>query len=54
MTDHHKLADLRKTYEHGSLDDEAAAAEPLAQFSAWLGEGLPRWAKMAGRLRASC
>ncbi|WP_300440941.1 pyridoxamine 5'-phosphate oxidase [Zoogloea sp.] len=42
MTDHHKLADLRKTYEHGSLDEEAAAAEPLAQFSAWLGEALAK------------
>lgn len=42
MTDHHKLAELRKTYEHGSLDDEAAAAEPLAQFSAWLGEALAK------------
>lgn len=42
MTEKHKLADLRKTYEHGSLDEEAAAAEPLAQFSAWLGEALAK------------
>lgn len=42
MTDKTRLADLRKTYAHGSLDDEAAPAEPLAQFSAWLGEALAR------------
>ncbi len=42
MTDKTRLADLRKTYAHGSLDDEATPAEPLAQFSAWLGEALAR------------
>ena len=42
MTDTHKLADLRKTYEHGSLDENAAAAEPLAQFAAWLDEALAK------------
>ena len=42
MTDTPKLADLRKSYEHGSLDEDQVAAEPLAQFTAWLDEALAR------------
>ncbi|WP_374265310.1 pyridoxamine 5'-phosphate oxidase [Zoogloea sp.] len=40
MTDKPSLADLRKSYEHGSLDEADAAADPVAQFTAWLGEAL--------------
>ena len=36
------LADLRKSYEQGSLDDADLAGEPLAQFGAWLAEALDK------------
>lgn len=42
MTDKPKLADLRKSYEHGSLDEDQVAAEPTAQFTAWLDEALAK------------
>ncbi len=42
MTDKPKLADLRKSYEHGSLDEDQVAAEPTAQFTTWLDEALAR------------
>lgn len=42
MTDKPNLADLRKSYEHGSLDEDQVAAEPTAQFTAWLDEALAR------------
>lgn len=42
MTDHRTLADLRKSYETGSLDEADAAANPVAQFTAWLDEALAR------------
>jgi pyridoxamine 5'-phosphate oxidase len=34
------LADLRKSYETGALDEEAAASVPLQQFDTWLNEAL--------------
>jgi pyridoxamine 5'-phosphate oxidase len=34
------LADLRKSYETGALDEEAAASVPLQQFETWLDEAL--------------
>lgn len=34
------LADLRKDYELGELDDERARAEPLLQFDEWMKEAL--------------
>lgn len=42
MSDDPKLADLRKSYEHGSLDDHEAADSPLNQFAAWLQEALAK------------
>ena len=36
------IAHLRKSYEHGSLDEDQVATEPLAQFTAWLDEALAR------------
>lgn len=42
MTDKPKLADLRKSYEHGSLDEDQVAAEPTAQFTTWLDEALDK------------
>jgi pyridoxamine 5'-phosphate oxidase len=38
MTD--SLADRRSSYERGMLDETQAAAEPFAQFRAWLDEAL--------------
>ncbi len=39
------LRDLRKSYQSGELDEDAAASEPLRQFEAWFAEaqraGLP-------------
>lgn len=34
------IADLRKNYERGELDESAARSEPFAQFEAWLQEAL--------------
>jgi pyridoxamine 5'-phosphate oxidase len=34
------LAALRKSYERAELDESASAAEPLEQFSNWLGEAI--------------
>lgn len=34
------LADLRKSYEQGELDEARAASEPLAQFQQWLAHAL--------------
>jgi pyridoxamine 5'-phosphate oxidase len=34
------IAELRKSYERGTLEEEAAAGEPLAQFKRWLDEAL--------------
>lgn len=42
MTDNAYLADLRKSYESGSLDEDSIAAEPLIQFGQWLDEALSR------------
>ena len=36
MTPGPKLADLRKSYEVGALDENASAADPLSQFETWL------------------
>lgn len=36
------LADLRKSYELGSLEDHELSAEPLLQFRQWFGEALAR------------
>jgi pyridoxamine 5'-phosphate oxidase len=36
------IADLRKSYEAGELDEASAAAEPLRQFEQWLHEALDR------------
>ena len=38
MSDTPNLADLRKSYERGSLDVDDAATDPLAQFGTWLAE----------------
>ncbi len=40
MTTSTKLADLRKSYEAGALDENASAAEPLAQFEIWLHQAI--------------
>ena len=40
MTDKTKLADLRKSYERGSLDVDDVASDPFAQFGHWLNEAL--------------
>ena len=36
------LADLRKSYEQGALEEHESANEPLHQFEAWLAEALER------------
>ena len=38
MNDQTTLADQRKSYEQGALDESDVASEPLQQFSAWLAE----------------
>jgi pyridoxamine 5'-phosphate oxidase len=35
-----KLAELRKSYERAELDEQASHADPLQQFSQWLGEAI--------------
>jgi pyridoxamine 5'-phosphate oxidase len=30
------IADLRKSYERDELDEDASAADPMAQFRRWL------------------
>src|SRR5574343_1168315 len=40
MNDKTKLADLRKSYERGSLDVDDVASDPFAQFGHWLNEAL--------------
>jgi pyridoxamine 5'-phosphate oxidase len=35
-----KIADLRKSYELGELDETRAANEPLLQFTQWLDEAI--------------
>lgn len=35
-----KIADLRKNYERGELDEAVAAADPLRQFKAWFHEAV--------------
>ncbi len=34
------LADLRKNYDHGELDENASFADPLKQFDKWLNDAL--------------
>lgn len=34
------LADLRKSYERGELDEQASAADPMQQFQTWLAQAL--------------
>ncbi len=34
------IADLRKSYELGELDETHSAADPLQQFSLWLDQAL--------------
>src|SRR5512140_3083887 len=34
------LAQLRKSYEHAELSEEASHADPLRQFEQWLGEAI--------------
>ena len=36
----HRIADLRKSYERAELDEGASAAQPLAQFEAWLQQAI--------------
>lgn len=36
------IADLRKSYDQGELNDDRATSDPLALFSAWLDEALAR------------
>ena len=38
--DAHHIADLRKNYEQGELDETHSAANPLAQFERWLEQAL--------------
>ncbi len=38
--DAHHIADLRKSYEQGDLDETHSAANPLAQFERWLEQAL--------------
>jgi pyridoxamine 5'-phosphate oxidase len=40
MSHHPPLADQRKSYERGALDEHEAASEPLLQFQKWLAEAL--------------
>jgi pyridoxine/pyridoxamine 5'-phosphate oxidase len=35
--DKHALEQLRKSYERAELDESTCAADPLQQFSTWLG-----------------
>ena len=42
MSDNLPLADRRKSYEQGTLDENETASEPLAQFQAWLDEAFRR------------
>ena len=35
-----RIADIRKSYERDALDEDAAAAEPLLQFEAWLQQAI--------------
>jgi pyridoxamine 5'-phosphate oxidase len=37
---HPDVADLRKSYERGELDESAAADAPIAQFERWLNEAI--------------
>jgi pyridoxamine 5'-phosphate oxidase len=37
---HPDVADLRKSYERGELDESAAADQPIAQFERWLNEAI--------------
>ncbi|MGH8796940.1 MAG: pyridoxamine 5'-phosphate oxidase [Caldimonas sp.] len=34
------IANLRKSYERAELDESASAADPLAQFTLWLGQAI--------------
>jgi pyridoxamine 5'-phosphate oxidase len=34
------IADLRKTYSRGALDEDACAADPIAQFQRWFDEAM--------------
>ncbi|HET7772499.1 MAG TPA: pyridoxamine 5'-phosphate oxidase [Burkholderiaceae bacterium] len=34
------IADLRKTYSRGALDEDACAADPISQFQRWFDEAL--------------
>ncbi len=34
------LADLRKSYERGALDEQASEADPLRQFQTWLAQAI--------------
>ena len=36
------LADLRKSYEQGALEEHESASEPLKQFESWLADALTR------------
>lgn len=42
MTDTPHLADLRKNYGLGDLDENMVASEPLLQFQTWLSEALQK------------
>ena len=42
MNDQTSLADQRKSYEQGALDESEAASEPLQQFAEWLAEAFRR------------
>jgi pyridoxamine 5'-phosphate oxidase len=60
------IADLRKSYERGELDESASHADPLQQFGLWMQQALsaelpepnamtwPPSAPTAGRRRAWC
>jgi pyridoxamine 5'-phosphate oxidase len=37
---HPDVADLRRSYERGELDESAAADQPIAQFERWLNEAI--------------
>ena len=42
MSDNPPLADLRKDYQQGTLDEQETASEPLLQFQTWLADALQR------------
>lgn len=42
MSDNTPLADLRKDYQQGTLDELETASEPLLQFQTWLADALQR------------